>query len=169
MSFVYMWSDLHLGHDNQIRWRTSFSSGEEVSNLIITNYKATVKKRDICWFLGDIILCNKDRWLEELKKLPGDKRLLLGNHDLKEKGHNNRPTISELSLVFSEIHGIVKYKKAWLSHAPIHPDELRGKISVHGHTHYHCIDDPRYVNVCVEQTGYKPVAYQEIIKRVTKE
>ena len=48
---------------------------------------------------------------------------------------------------------VVAYLKEhgmWLSHAPIHPDELRGKPSVHGHCHYANIqldgkDDPRYL------------------------
>lgn len=78
--------------------------------------------------------------------------LILGNHDTDRK-----LSINDLVYVYDEIHSLYKHKEFWLSHAPIHSDELRGKINIHGHTHEHCIDDDRYINVCVEQF-HKPVS-----------
>ena len=85
--------------------------------------------------------------IDWITALSGEKRLVRGTHD-------DLPTTSYLR-AFSEIYGLYKYKGMWLSHAPIHPDELRGKPSVHGHCHYANIqldgkDDPRYLNCCVE-------------------
>ena len=65
--------------------------------------------------------------------------------------------MSDLIEVFDEVHSLVKYKGTWLSHAPIHQDELRGCVNIHGHTHYHVIDDERYINVCSEHTNYGPI------------
>lgn len=65
--------------------------------------------------------------------------------------------------VIANLHSLVRYKGVWLSHAPLHPDELRGKYCCHGHTHNHCIDDPRYYNVCVDQTDMKPVLFQDVL------
>jgi calcineurin-like phosphoesterase family protein len=44
----------------------------------------------------------------------------------------------------------------------MHPQELRGKINVHGHMHRDAIQDPRYVNVNVDFTGMKPVLLDDI-------
>lgn len=57
---------------------------------------------------------------------------------------------------------MVKYKNLWLTHAPIHPDELRGKKNVHGHCHGHILNDKRYINVCVEHAD-RPIPIEEII------
>ena len=64
--------------------------------------------------------------------------------------------------------GLYKYKEFWLSHAPIHPCELRGKRNIHGHVHQnHVMDehhkrDNRYINVCVENTDGAPVSLDKI-------
>lgn len=159
-----MWvtSDWHLGHKRIARFRNNIKSMEENTSLLISNYNEVICKRDVVWFLGDIAF-NKES-LEEIDKLKGDKRLILGNHDT-----HKHLTISDLSTVFNEIHSLISYKDAWLSHCPIHPDELRGKINIHGHTHNHIINDNRYINVCVDQTNMYPVIYQEIIRKLKYE
>ena len=88
-------------------------------------------------------------------RVKGNKNLVLGNHDVDAKF---------FSPYFSKVCGFARYKGAWLSHAPIHPEELRGKINIHGHTHYHCIlDDSRYINVCCEQVNFRPVNLNELL------
>ncbi len=61
--------------------------------------------------------------------------------------------------VFEEVHSMLKYKGMWLTHCPMHPDELRGKINIHAHVHEQTVmqgwgpwrkPDPRYVNTCVD-------------------
>lgn len=163
MSKVYITSDWHLGHENAIKWRTDFISQSHHEETIINNYLDVVTKRDTVYFLGDIIL---GKGLEErldlmarLADLPGHKHLILGNHDL------DRPfrTLAGLSTVFGDrIYSLHKYKGFWLSHAPIHPDELRGKRNIHGHVHDKTIDDDRYFNACLENTDYKPKLITEV-------
>jgi calcineurin-like phosphoesterase family protein len=37
---------------------------------------------------------------------------------------------------FEDVRGFLRYKQMWLSHCPIHPQELyRCKLNVHGHIH----------------------------------
>jgi calcineurin-like phosphoesterase family protein len=60
------------------------------------------------------------------------------------------------------VQSLVKYKGFWLTHAPIHPDELRGKMNVHGHVHTKTLADNRYFNVSCENVGYKPVCFDDI-------
>ena len=90
-------------------------------------WETRVTKRTRVIFLGDVVF---DRDLiEPFKKLRGEKVLVAGNHD-----HEKLKT-RDLAEMFIEIYGITKYKKFWLSHAPIHPYELRGSMNVHGHVH----------------------------------
>jgi calcineurin-like phosphoesterase family protein len=60
------------------------------------------------------------------------------------------------------VAGIIKYKGFWLSHAPIHPEELRGKPNIHGHVHTNTLNDSRYFNASLENIGYKPVSIEEV-------
>ena len=38
----------------------------------------------------------------------------------------------------------------------------KGKISLTGNCHYYLINDPRYLNVCLEQTDYKPISLEQV-------
>jgi calcineurin-like phosphoesterase family protein len=156
MSIVWITSDWHLGHANISKFRPRISSSEENDSLLIENYKSLIHKRDLVWFLGDVAFTNEA--LDKLSGLPGEKRLILGNHDTDMK-----VTFKIFFDYFTKIASLVSYKKAWLSHAPIHPDVLRGRINIHGHCHNNKIDDPRYINVCVDHTDMKPVKFQDLI------
>lgn len=156
MSCVYITSDWHLGHRAISNYREGVNSVDHNTHILVENYKAVVNKRDICWFLGDILF--EEKYLEVIANLPGTKHLVLGNHDTDRKVKTE-----QLVKVFDSVHGFVKYKDAWLSHAPIHPCELRGRINIHGHMHYQTVGDERYVNACVEHTGMMPIKYQKII------
>lgn len=151
----YHTSDWHLGHRSigKYRERDGILTEQQSSALILSNYKKLIRKKDVVWFHGDIIF--DPNYLQKVKDLPGYKKLIMGNHDTEK---NKKVTLSDLMLVFDSIDSLVKKRGVWLSHAPIHPDELRGAFNIHGHTHYHVIDDHRYVNVCVEQTGYSPIS-----------
>ncbi len=162
MSCVYMTSDWHLGHKKAFTFSGTFPSQEEREGTIIENYMSNITKRDIVWFLGDIAFTLED--LTVIKKLPGDKRLLLGNHDLDKCGKTDKVPIEQIVLTFDQVFGMCKYKYAWLTHSPIHPDELRGSINIHGHVHDNTLSDNRYFNACLENTDFKPIKYQEILQ-----
>lgn len=160
MGNVYHTSDWHLGHRGLRRFRTDFENDVDSDNAILANYRKVIHKRDLVWFHGDIIFDPK--YLQVVADLPGTKNLIMGNHDTEKK---RKIQMSDLIEVFDNIHSLVSYKGTWLSHAPIHPEELRGKFNIHGHTHYHVIDDERYINVCVEQTRYAPVSRYELLAK----
>lgn len=156
MSNVYVTSDWHLGHKNITNFRTEFESEQQHSEMILANYLSMITKKDTVWFLGDIVFSRE--YLQRISDLPGTKKLVLGNHDVERT-----ITISDLCLVYDGIYSLVNYKGAWLSHAPIHVDELRGKVNVHGHCHFHKIPDKRYINVCLEHTAYAPIRFDYLI------
>jgi len=162
MSRVWLTSDWHLGHYGCTKWRTDFPSYMSMVDRLLTDYLSKVKKRDLVWFLGDTAFTPEA--LEVIAELPGDKRLVLGNHCTERK---NKAT--DFVKVFTQVHGMVKYKDAWLTHCPIHPEELRGKFNFHGHVHEHTLKDSRYFNVCGENTNYELVDYQQCINKLREE
>lgn len=156
MSQVYFISDLHMGHKNVIKFHDAYrakvmgvSTIEEHDEMIFDLWNEQVRKRDKVYVLGDI---GND--FKQLAKLPGTKLLHLGNHD-----KFSAKTYLE---VFDDIIGCVRHKKHWLNHFPPVEQELWGKDVIHGHTHSTGVEDPRYINVCVEMTGGKLINYQDI-------
>lgn len=161
MSNVYFISDLHLGHKRILDFAGEYRDGETVydhDQIIVDRINETCSKKDILYILGDV--CMTDEGFSRLFELKPQLRLVKGNHDL-------RPVV-QYNKVFQQIHGIVRYKDHWLSHCPLHPDELRGRNNIHGHVHKNSIRDvhgkvdDRYINVCVENNRGYPVAYKDI-------
>lgn len=158
MSNVWFLSDTHLDHANITKFRVNFKSVEEHNAVIKENYHKFVTKRDLVFFLGDI--CFSREALNDMGSWVGAKKVLIcGNHDL-ERGI----TMTDLCNTYDAVYSLYKYKNMWLSHAPIHPNELRGKMNLHGHVHFATLDDDRYFNCCLENTNYAPISLDEIRK-----
>jgi calcineurin-like phosphoesterase family protein len=168
MSVVYFTSDWHLGHTNVHKWREEKYGikADTIEELLFDNFTQVVRARDVTWFLGDMILAKTEEeqqyYMSRVAALPGRKYLVLGNHDTDHLAGNI--SVRKLLEVFDEVYGMVKWKGVWLTHAPIHPAELRGKPNIHGHMHGEILSDYRYINVCPEQTDYRPVQWQNDIK-----
>lgn len=171
MSNVWFCSDFHLGHKGiSKKFRTNFESDIEHNEILIQGYHKFVKKRDVVYMLGDMAFDIK--YLQQIKTWPGIKKLVLGNHDFMR----GKIKLSDMVDSYDEIHGCIKYKGLWLTHFPIHPNELYGKVNVHGHVHrneisiiedYNIHKDRRYINVCPESIGYeKPLLSLDEIKRI---
>jgi len=161
MSKVFFISDLHLGHKGIIEFSGAARGGvttvDEHSDYIIESWNSTVTKHDLTYVLGDV--CFDAKYLNLLPKLRGTKHLILGNHD--------KFSMETYHKYFNKVHGFEKYKGlAWLSHAPIHPDELRGKVNIHGHVHSNSVKDRRYINVCVEALGGKPISWEDLKEKI---
>ncbi len=156
MSKVFLISDLHLGHKKIMDFTKDYRTGvdyKENAEILLKNWNKVVGKRDLVWVLGDV--CFDSSFLAYLSKMKGQKNLILGNHDISF-------SYETLSQFFSNIYGIIQYKGYWLTHAPIHPTELRNKINIHGHVHQHTLNDKRYVNVCVENINETPISFDKI-------
>lgn len=150
-------SDPHLGHRNIHMFRDCVSS-ENNARAFMAEARQRMNKRTVTWFLGDVAFDYET--LLAIKALPGRKKLVKGNHD------DMISTAQQLE-VFEEIYGMVKFKEFWITHCPIHPDELRGKRNIHGHVHSATImnegkTDPRYINICPENLSRYFISLEEI-------
>jgi calcineurin-like phosphoesterase family protein len=163
---VYFISDLHLGHKRITqfeggKWRNWADSPEEHDHELISRINQTVQKRDKLFILGDVVFGRKN--IEMLGEIQGYKHSILGNHDTEDFNYKDyMPYVDKIS-------GLEGYKSHWLSHAPIHPLELRGRKNIHGHTHHNSIRDQysgeydkNYINVCVEALDGYPIAFEDI-------
>tara|TARA_S200002703_G_C3794096_1_gene245163 strand:+ start:863 stop:1354 length:492 start_codon:yes stop_codon:yes gene_type:complete len=160
MSKVYFISDLHLGHKNILNFSTERSGNTvlEHDHILVQKWNTVVNKRDVVYVLGDV--CFDIQSMPRLGEMYGGKVLILGNHDKFDLGVYRK--------YFSKIYGFRTYKGYWISHAPIHPTELRGRKNIHGHVHNNvirnCYNEPdsRYIPVCVEQTNGYPLSFDKI-------
>lgn len=156
MSKVYVIADTHFGHRNICKYRTQFTSPKEHDDFVISNYNSIITKCDTVYFLGDIAFSKEAA--DRLDTMPGYKILVLGNHDTDRSSEESRYLIDK----FDRVYGSLNKKGCWWTHIPIHPEELRGKFNIHGHTHNATLQDPRYVNVSLENCNYFPVDFTEI-------
>lgn len=166
-----MISDLHIGHKSILKFRKCPKEWtlDDHDAWIVRAWNKVVGKRDTVYVLGDV--CMDKSKLPMLKLMNGNKILIMGNHD--------QFPLEEYQKYFSKIHAFRRYKGYWLSHAPIHPQELRGRKNIHGHCHDYLIEDPytglpdsSYINVCVEHCSPNnpllfgaPMLFSDIVKQ----
>lgn len=157
MNRIWCISDAHLEHPAIPKFRPLCTSMDDNTRQITHHWRSLVKKDDTVLCFGDMAW--NQRGLIILQSLPGRKVLIPGNHD-----HQTDVTPQELARTYDKIcGGLVNYPGGfWLSHAPIHPEELFNKVNIHGHMHKNALRDARYVNVNVDFTGMKPVLLDDI-------
>lgn len=168
MSRVWLCSDTHLGHSNipTFRWKSNgdkFFISEEHDEYITSQILGCVGKRDVLIIAGDVCFTKEAfKHIRTIASAVQTLKIVIGNHDFERSG---APTVEDYREIGATLHSMIKYKGYWITHAPIHPDELRGKKNIHGHVHYcDIINDERYVNVCMESEwcNFKPIDFQNI-------
>ena len=180
MPSVFLYSDPHFGHQGVCRFMRNdgvtklrpWDTAEEMDEHLVKVYNERVKPNDKIYFLGDVVINRKA--LGIMRRLNGDKVLIRGNHDIF-KDTDYREHFRELR-AYHVMNGMI------LSHIPIHPESLgRFGVNIHGHTHANRvmlpgfngkitdIVDVRYHCVCVEQTDFAPILFEDVIRRIEAE
>jgi calcineurin-like phosphoesterase family protein len=145
---------------------------------MIQRWNDRVRPNDKVYHLGDVVI--NRRALKTLHRLNGDKVLIRGNHDIF-------PDV-EYREYFRELRAYHVMSGMILSHIPVHVESLgRFGTNIHGHTHANRVmkprgfdvktgamlysDEPdvRYHCVCVEQTDFAPILFEDVIARITAE
>lgn len=82
MNKVYFTSDLHFCHDKPFIYEPrGFSSVNEMNEQIIKNFNEIVDWNDDLYILGDCFLNNNEEGMSYMRRLPGKKHIVWGNHD----------------------------------------------------------------------------------------
>ena len=180
MPAVFLVSDTHFGHAGVCRFTRNdgvtklrpWDSAEEMDEAMVEAWNAKVRPNDKVYHLGDVVINRKA--LGIMRRLNGDKVLIRGNHDIF-KDTDYREHFRELR-AYHVMNGMI------LSHIPIHTESLgRFGVNIHGHTHANRvmlsgfngkitdIVDVRYHCVCVEQTDFAPILFEDVVKRIEAE
>ena len=177
MPSVFLVSDTHFGHLGVCKFTRNdgvtklrpWTNPDEMDEDMVRMWNETVKPTDKVYHLGDVVINRKA--LKILHRLNGDKVLIRGNHDIF-KDEDYREHFRELR-AYHVMNGMI------LSHIPIHTESLgRFGVNIHGHLHanrvkmsngYREVVDTRYHCVCVEQTDFRPILFEDVIKRIKDE
>ncbi len=178
MPAVFLVSDTHFGHAGVCRFLRDdgtklrpWDNSDEMDEYMVKAWNETVRPNDKVYHLGDVVINRKS--LSIMHRLNGDKVLIRGNHDIF-KDEDYRQHFRELR-AYHVMNGMI------LSHIPIHTESLgRFGVNIHGHLHYNRVKiqkhagatpviDPRYHCVCVEQTDFRPILFEDVIKRIKEE
>ena len=178
MAAIYLVSDTHFGHHGVCRFLRDdgtklrpWDNPEEMDEAMVEAWNETVRPNDKVYHLGDVVINRKA--LSIMSRLNGDKVLIRGNHDIF-RDDEYRKHFRELR-AYHVMNGMI------LSHIPIHSDSLgRFGTNIHGHLHANRVMardlfsdqlelDVRYHCVCVEQTDFRPILFEDVIKRIKDE
>ncbi len=134
---IYFQSDQHFSHENIIKYcQRPFASIEEMNQKIIENYINTITDNDIVFFLGDITIKRSSSFKpflsDVLRKLPGEKHLILGNHDK----YSNKFYIEDCGFIsvnrkINTAHVIMTHDPKTFTKGELDSD----KLLIHGHIH----------------------------------
>jgi calcineurin-like phosphoesterase family protein len=172
MPSVFLVSDTHFGHAGVCRFLRDdgtklrpWDNPEEMDEHMVKVWNETVKPTDKVYHLGDVVINRKA--MSILHRLNGDKVLIRGNHDIF-RDEEYRQHFRELR-AYHVMNGMI------LSHIPIHEESLgRFGVNIHGHLHANRVKkdgkiDVRYHCVCVEQTDFRPILFEDVIQRIKDE
>ena len=187
MPSVFLVSDTHFGHAGVCRFTRNdgvtklrpWDSAEEMDEFMVAAWNDRVRPTDKVYHLGDVVI--NRRALSIMSRLNGDKVLIRGNHDIFRD--------DEYRKYFRELRAYHVMNGMILSHIPIHEESLgRFGVNIHGHLHanrvmrYKTFEDGvipsipltqeidvRYHCVCVEQTDFAPILFEDVIKRIEAE
>ena len=176
MPSVFLTSDTHFGHTNICKFTTAdgkpvrpWDNPDEMDEALVANWNSIVKPNDKVYHLGDVVINKKA--LKTVGRLNGDKVLIRGNHDIF-------PDADYLQY-FRSLRGYHVMNGCILSHIPVHPDSLgRFGTNIHGHLHTNRVMkqfgkgevlDTRYHCVCVEQTNFTPILFEDVLKKIKAE
>lgn len=158
---VWLWSDLHFGHNNIIRFSDRpFINLEVMHEHLIANFNDYVKPTDISIWVGDVTFMGNDATNELLNQCNGYKILVVGNHDFNKKKLRN--------LNFDEVHLLMHIPvdgvDLVLTHYPMENLPFP-YINVHGHLHAGGYNKTsiQHINVNCEFTNYRPVHIDDIV------
>ena len=173
MPGVFLVSDTHFGHAGVCRFTGKdgvtklrpWTDPDEMDEEMVRRWNERVRPNDKVYHLGDVVINRKA--LKIMNRLNGDKVLIRGNHDIFRD--------DEYRQYFRELRAYHVMRGMILSHIPIHTESLgRFGTNIHGHLHANRVMtgneiDVRYHCVCVEQTDYTPILFEDVIKLIQEE
>ena len=147
----YYISDLHLFHDNSIRFdNRPFVNLDDMHETIRTKWNNKITNGDTVYILGDISFRGKnENLIAYISTLKGHKILVRGNHD-DVSDYRYRQLFEDVC-DYKEIHDSVDGKNydLILCHYPIFSWKKMGKGSILLYGHTHSSEEDAYYQRCL--------------------
>ena len=186
MTNTFLYSDPHFGHQGVCNFTRNdgsplrpWDNAEEMDEALVERFNKVVGPKDKVYFLGDVAM--RKPGLQVVNRLNGDLVLIKGNHDIFDLK-------DYLSVGFRDVRACHVLSGMILTHIPVHHSSLaRFGTNIHGHLHANRVYkargvdvrtgevlygnqiDPLYHCVCVEQTDYTPISFDDVKKRIEAE
>lgn len=168
---IYYISDLHFYHENILNLTNrKYNTIEEMNEDIINKWNSVVSSDDVVRILGDVAFPKSQedvaKVIKVIKKLNGNKTLIIGNHDYKLL--KNEKFIKLFSSIENYLVTKDNGRKVILFHYPIEEWDgyYRDSIHLYGHVHNNDLElkklKNRY-NVSADVLGFTPRTLDEII------
>jgi calcineurin-like phosphoesterase family protein len=202
MSNVWFTSDLHIGHQlvsglRGFRLPNGEADTRAHDHAVFGNWANTVGKDDQIWVLGDLTLAStRDKVqnvLRTIATLPGEKHLIVGNHDEAHPLHRRSHTWQRLYMeTFESVQTFARRdisiggrrpEPVLLSHFPYEADSREGEGEgetryrefrlrdegyklIHGHTHSNVkFTSAREVHIGLDAWSLTPVHIDQVIEQ----
>lgn len=185
---VWFTADLHLGHENIIRYcDRPFRDADEMNMELVRRWNEVVAPTDTVYVLGDFALGDIARTLAITTILMGRKVLVAGNHDRcweRNPGYPTQPWVDEyLRVGFAEVlQGTIRLDVGGTSvqacHFPFVGDSHDGDRFdshrpvddggwlLHGHVHEKWQRRDRMINVGVDVWDFTPVSEAQLAELI---
>lgn len=178
MNKTYFTSDLHFMHDRAFIYEPrGFSSIYEMNEAIIKNFNEVMDWSDDLYILGDCFLNNNEEGIKLMKRLPGMKHVIWGNHDSDAR----KELIEDAGIHILGFAHMQKFngQSFYLSHYPTLTSNLDENknikartLNLFGHTHsknkfYE--GRPYMYNVALDAHNCYPVEINTILADIKKE
>lgn len=167
---IFLIADTHFYHSNL--WKIC-GRLEDSDERIIKNWNQTIGKNDKILHLGDVIFSNKEKAIDVLNNLNGEKYLIRGNHDGQSETWFKDCGFVTIEPIFKRFKD--KYDN-WINvlftHEPVF-DLPKGWFNIHGHMHcdIHRGNLPNseyYYDVGVDGNDFTPVPLYQILSEFFK-
>ena len=147
---TWVWSDLHLGDRGVLQaFDRPFRDVDQMDRHMLREWRRRVRRGDTIICLGDV--AHPDAWRNrrlvlDMQECPGERVLVLGNHDrdrdaLREAGFASQCTLA----MYAGDPPLA------LSHYPLGRIPV-GAVNLHGHLHEGTEPTTRHINLAVERT-----------------
>ena len=158
----YYIADTHFNHENIIKYcNRPFMSVDRMNECIIERWNKKVKAGDDVYILGDFCMGNQEEVDKFLRRLNGNKYLILGNHD--RVTNDNRGFVWVKNIADIKDNG----RHVILFHYPIESwnGKFHGAYHLYGHIHNSEIVQKieNRFNAGVDVNDFEPKTLDELI------
>lgn len=154
-------SDTHFYHKKITEYCNRPANWHE---RIVNNWREIIQPDDIILHLGDLYFGDfHDEIVRLVNSLPGQKYIILGNHDMNKKVAIRRCGFQRVRK-FEFVYDGTTWR---FSHWP--PFEVEINVcNIHGHSHQNCNNSIMHFDAGVDANDFRPIHFLDVVNKVKR-